>query len=170
MNRLKHMLDGISEWSGRIISYLSLALVLLICYDVFRRYIIGKTAVWIYELEWHFFAFLFLVGAAYTLKHDAHVRVDVFYQKWSPKGKAWINLLGAIVFLIPLCMLLIVEGYDFAYTAFEQQEISKDPDGLRNRFIVKAAIPLGAGFLLLQAFSLTLSSLMTLISPPTQHA
>lgn len=170
MVRFTQILDRISEWSGRLVSFLSLGLVLLICYDVFRRYIIGKTAVWIYELEWHLFAFLFLVGAAYTLKHDAHVRVDVFYQRWSTKGKAWINMLGAVIFLIPLCLLLVVEGYDFALTAFEQGEISKDPDGLRNRFIVKAAIPVGAALLLLQALSLTLTSLMILLSSSKRHA
>ena len=84
----------VNEYSGRFIAWLTSILVLIMCYDVFMRYIFKNTSVWIVELEWHLFALIYLIGAAYTLKHDAHVRVDVFYAKFSPKTQAIINFLG----------------------------------------------------------------------------
>ena len=78
LKQLINLIDSFSEWSGRIIAWLVLAMVLVIGYDVVMRYVFLSGSVGLQELEWHLFALLFLLGAAYTFKHDNHVRVDIF--------------------------------------------------------------------------------------------
>jgi TRAP-type mannitol/chloroaromatic compound transport system permease small subunit len=116
------------------------------------------------ELEWHCFAIIFLLGAASTLKHDKHVRVDVFYERFSEKKKAIINLTGSILFLIPFASLVIWSSLDFVKNSFLIHESSPDPGGLPARYILKACIPLGFFFLLLQAVSLASKSLLTVFT------
>lgn len=146
--------NRIVEWTGRKISWLTVILVLVICYDVIMRYLFNSSSVAIYEIEWHIFALIFLLGAAYALKHDRHVRVDVFYSGFPEKTKAWINLVGTLVLLLPLCWMLIVEGIDFVAHSFQLSESSPDPGGLPARYLIKAAIPVGFILLLIQAVSL----------------
>jgi len=81
------------------------------------------------ELEWHIFALIFLLAAGFTLKHDKHVRVDLFYEKMNKKDKAWINVLGILLFLIPWCVLIIKTSFHYAYSSFEMGETSPDPGG-----------------------------------------
>ena len=93
--------EALSELSGRAVSWLTSILVVLIGYDVAMRYAFNRTSIAIFEWEWHLYSLIFLLGAAFALKHDRHVRVDVFYSQWSPKGQAWVNLLGTLFFLLP---------------------------------------------------------------------
>ena len=109
------------------------------------------------------FAVIFLIGAAYTLKHDRHVRVDVLYMKFSKKYQAWINFLGCIIFLIPFSILVIWASQKFVMNSFKFQEISPDPGGLPARYILKACVPLGFFLILLQGFSLMFRSLLTIL-------
>ena len=155
--------NRIVEWVGRKISWLTALLVLVICYDVVMRYLFNSSSVAIYEIEWHIFSVIFLLGAAYALKHDRHVRVDVFYSKFPAKAKAWVNLLGTGLFLIPLCWILVAQGVDFVAHSFRFSESSPDPGGLPARYLIKAAIPLGFILLILQALSLALQSLLIIM-------
>ena len=147
-----------------MIAWLVLALVLLISYDVAMRYLFQSGSTALQELEWHIFALIFLLGAAYTLKHDGHVRVDVLYHaKWmSPRGRAWIDLFGALFFLIPFCALIIYSSWPFVMNAYELGEGSPDPGGLPHRFLLKAAIPLGFALVALQGLSMIIRSLRVL--------
>ena len=145
------ILREINEWIGVNVSWLTTALVLLICYDVAMRYLFSNTAAWVGELEWHLFAIVFLLGAGYTFKHDQHVRVDLFYQKFSATRKAWINIVGTIVFLIPWCVMIILTSWRYAKTSFKYLERSQDPGGLPARYLIKAMITLGFLLLLYQA-------------------
>lgn len=135
---------------GRITSWLSLFLVLLICTDVVLRYLFSATKTWVIELEWHIFGILFLLGAAYTFRDDQHVRVDVFYQKWSDKRKAWVNMLGILFFLIPWCITVIYVGGEYAWNSWKVREVSPDPGGLPLRYLLKGIIPLAFGLLLIE--------------------
>lgn len=146
-------------------AWLTTALVLVIMYDVVARYLFNTSSAGIVELEWYLFSFIFLLGAAYALKHDRHVRVDVFYQNFSPKRQAWVNLIGCTFFLIPFCVVVIIASLEFTANSWAIQEGSADPGGLPARYIVKAAIPIGFVLLLLQAISLLTHSLLTLIEP-----
>jgi len=161
---LSQITDTISEYSGRVVSWLTTILMLLICYDVAMRYLFNETSIAIFELEWHLFAIIFLLGAAYTLKYDKHVRVDVFYSKFSPRNQAWINLLGTLILLIPFCWIAISTSWSFTLNAFSIQESSPDPGGLPARYLIKGAIPLGFTFLLIQAISLLSKSLLTIMN------
>lgn len=153
MEALIKTIDWINEYVGRGIAYLSSGLVALICYDVAMRYLFRYTKIWIVELEWHLFALLFLLGLGYTFLHDRHVRVDVFYARYSAKGKAWINLLGSLLFLLPLCVVVLMTSFDFAARAYQWGEASADPGGLPFRWIVKSGVFVGFALLTLQAIS-----------------
>jgi len=163
------LIDGLNTKVGYAISWLSTLLVLVVCYDVFTRYFLRKSSVGVQELEWHIFAVLFLIGAAYTLKMDNHVRVDVIYTQLSPRGKAWINLLGSLIFLIPFSILILWACQGFISMSWAIQETSPDPGGLPYRYILKAMIPAGFSLILLQGIALTLRSFCTVIGRPLEE-
>ena len=148
----------VNEWVGKIAAWLTTLLVILVCFDVTVRYIFSDTAAWIMELEWHLFALIFLLGAGYALKHDRHVRVDLFYSNFSEKDKAITNIVGSLVFLIPWCILIIVFSFQYGLESFKINEGSPDPGGLPARYLIKFAIPLGMTLLLFQALSLLIDS------------
>lgn len=162
LERLAHRLEVLSEHTGRAVSWLTLALVALVSYDVTMRYIFRAGSVAAQELAWHLFALIFLLGAAYTLKHDAHVRVDVLYQRLDAQGRAWVDLAGGLLFLLPFCLVMIVTSVPFAYGAFLYDEGSPDPGGLPHRFLIKSAIPLGFTLLALQGLAQTMCSLVAI--------
>jgi len=157
-------IEALSEWSGRLVAWLILVMVLLICYDVTMRYLFHRGSVAVQELEWHVFAVVFLLGAAYTMKHDAHVRVDIIYHsKWmNERRRAWVDLLGGLLFLLPFCVLIVTTAWPFAYSAYELGEGSPDAGGLPYRFILKGAIPVGFALLLLQGVAAIIRSVQTL--------
>ena len=170
MNVLKTFtrgIDGLNEWVGRGVAWVTLALVLVIFVDVVMRYLFNTSYVFTQELEWHLFGFIFLIGAGYTLLHDGHVRVDIIYQRLGFKGQAWINLMGVIVFLIPGCLMIIITSFKFVLTSFLILEGSPDPGGIPFRFIVKGFIPAGFSLLLLQGLSLGVHSLLQILGVET---
>ena len=144
--------DSFSEYCGRAVSWLVLAMVLLVGYDVTMRYVFRSGSIALQELEWHLFSIIFLAGAAYTLKHDAHVRLDLFYQskRLTDRHRAWINLAGDLLFLIPFCILIIVSVWPFLYQSYLYAEGSPDPGGLPYRWLLKAMIPVGFAMLIVQ--------------------
>ncbi len=165
LTTLSDKIDALNEWAGRGIAWLSGLMVALFCVDVAMRYIFNISFASIFELEWHLFAAVFLIGAGYTLKHDKHVRVDVFYGEMSPKKQAFINLTGVLIFLLPVCFVIIKTSLLFVYNAWIINEGSGDPGGLPGRYVIKAFIPLGFFLLGLQGISLAIKSLAILINP-----
>lgn len=165
MQNLIDAIDGLNERMGKAASWLTLVLVILVCFDVITRYIFSNSSAWIMELEWHLFALIFLIGAAYAFKHDRHVRVDLFYSKLSAKDKALVDLVGNVIFLIPWCIIIIVYSFEYAMTSFRIGETSPDPGGLPARYLIKFAITLGVFLLLLQAIAQALRSYQTWREP-----
>jgi TRAP-type mannitol/chloroaromatic compound transport system permease small subunit len=147
------VIDKINEFFGFISNWLTTVLVILVCYDVFNRYLFGHTNPAMYELEWHIYAIIFLFGAGYALKYDKHVRVDITYVRFSPKVKAWVNLLGAIIFLLPFCVMVVYATKDWVWQSWIIKETSPDPGGLPARYILKACIPLCFILLFIQGIS-----------------
>jgi len=145
--RIQHALEALSEFTGRTVAWLVLGMTLLVCYDVADRYLLRGGSIALQELEWHLFALIFLLGAAYTLRHEGHVRIEIFYQLLGARGRALVDLVGHALFLLPFCALVIYASVPFVYNAWAFGEGSPDPGGLPWRFLLKAAIP--AGFLLL---------------------
>ena len=162
-------IDALNNWIGKTISWLTTILVVLVCFDVITRYLFSDTQAWIMELEWHLFALTFLLGAAYCFLHDKHVRVDLFYAKFSDKDKAMVNFIGALLFLIPWCIVIIKVSYDYALQSYLMGETSPDPGGLPALYIVKFAITIGVFLLLLQAISSLIKSGLTLFSKTDQE-
>jgi TRAP-type mannitol/chloroaromatic compound transport system permease small subunit len=135
--------------------------------DVVMRYLFKTSFVFTQELEWHLFAFIFLIGAGYTLLHDGHVRVDIIYQRLGTKGRAWVNLIGVIFFLIPGCYLVISTSWHFVSNSFSMLEGSPDPGGIPYRFIVKGTMTVGYALLLLQGISMGLHALLQILGVET---
>ncbi len=127
------------------------ALVLLVVYDATRRYLLHEGSVALQELEWHLFDVVIMLGIAYAMHRGAHVRVDIFYDRFSPAVKRVIDLVTMLFFVLPVSALILYVSYDFVLMSFSQMEASSDPGGLPYRFIIKALIPLAFALLILQA-------------------
>ncbi len=151
-------IDAITERVGRIAAWATAVVVVVVFVDVVMRYVFNTSYVFTQELEWHLFAFIFLMGAGATLLKDGHVRVDVFYQRFGHRGRAWINLLGVIFFLVPGCIMIIVTSLKFVASSFAVLEGSPDPGGIPYRFILKSCIPAGFVLVLIQGFALGIRS------------
>ncbi len=156
---MSNFFGEINERVGRAVAWLNVALILLVCLDVFARYLLNKTNPWVVELEWHFFSVIFLLGAGYAWKHDRHVRVDLFYARFSLKDKAMVNALGAILFLLPWSLLMIWVSFKYALTSFRIRETSPDPGGLPAFYPIKFAICIGMALLALQGIGKLLKDL-----------
>ena len=165
-------IEGFSETCGRGLSWLVLALVLLVAYDVMMRYFFLSGSIAIQELEWHLFSLMFLLGAAYTLKHDDHVRLDLVYRSrfMSDYRRAWVNLVCSLLILIPFCLLIIKSSWPFVSQAWQFAEGSPDPGGLPYRWVLKAAIPLGFVLLVVQGIGEGLKSLSFILEHKSRRA
>lgn len=159
--------DKLNEWIG---SYLVSAAVFLfiaiIFTNVVMRYVFNTSFVFMAEVEWHLFAFIFLMGAGYTLLYDGHVRVDIFYSSMGRKRRALVNCIGVLFLLIPSCYLVLTASIPWVATAYKIGEVSIDPGGIPARFALKAVLPIGYFLMLLQGLSLGIKSLCILIDKP----
>lgn len=162
LRKVAYFIHGLNEHIGRAAAWLTTLLMLLVCFDVVVRYLFNETQAWIMELEWHIFGLIFLLGAGYAFRHDRHVRVDLFYAKFSPKDKALVNLIGGVLFLIPWTAVLIYVSFEYATIAYLIGEGSPDPGGLPARYIIKYAITAGMGLLFLQGLASIIDSLLVL--------
>ncbi len=155
--KISRALDRLTEWIGLGVGWLTLAMVLIGAYNAVVRYL-GRFFGWnlssnaYLELQWYFFSLVFLLGAAYTLRRGAHVRVDVFYGRLSERGKAWINLLGTALFLLPFCGFCLWVSWPSVRNSWSIGEVSPDPGGLP-RYPIKAAILVAFVLLIVQGIS-----------------
>ncbi len=153
LDSLAQRIDRLNDGVGRAVSWLTTGMVLLTAYDTIMRYGFQHGNIALQELEWHLFGVVFLIGAAYTLKEDAHVRVDIIYARLDERKRAWINLIGSLIALIPFTILVIWCTKMFVMNSWAVRETSPDPGGLPARYALKAMIPLGFVLLLLQGVS-----------------
>lgn len=159
-----NLLDRISHLTGRAIAWLTLAMVLLTTIIVVLRYVFDTGFIWMQESVIWMHAAVFMVGAAYTLLYEEHVRVDIFYRNMSPRRRALIDFLGVLLFLLPLCGFLAWMAWDFAVVSWSIHESSREPGGLPYPMIplLKSVVLLMPVFVALQGVSLMLRSLHTL--------
>lgn len=148
------IIEKFIAWVGRTVALLNIVLILLIVIDVILRATLDLTAVWVTEVQWHLFALIFLLGAPYALQQDRHVRVDLFYERFSPQDRATVNRWGTLLLLIPWALLLLITGGQYAYEAWITGEGSPNPGGLPTFVPIKLMIPLAALLLLLQGIAL----------------
>ena len=124
------MLDRFSSLLGKASAWLTLFMVLVTFVVVVLRYVFDVGLIWLQESVVWMHGFVFMVGAAYTLQQEEHVRVDIFYREMSPKRKAWVDLIGVAVFLLPLCALLGWKAFDYVAMSWQLQEASRESGGL----------------------------------------
>lgn len=157
LRRISAAVDALNDRIGTAIRWLALVMVLLGAYNAIARYLTRYTGLSLAsnaftELQWYLFSLIFLLGAAYGLRHDVHVRVDVLFARLAPRARAWVDLGGTVLFLIPFCVLMLWVSWPAVRNSWMIRETSPDPGGLA-RYPIKAAILLGFALLVLQGLS-----------------
>lgn len=166
---LVHPIDCFSEISGRIIAWLTLAMAVVTLLVVIMRYLLGMNSIALQESVIYMHAAVFLMGSAYTLKNGGHVRVDIVYRRFSPIQKAWVNSLGSIILLLPMCGFLLVITWDMAWASWRIREVSAEAGGIPAVFLLKAIMPIAAASLALQGVAEVLRNLLCLMMPDLHH-
>ncbi len=153
MIKISFYIDKITSFFAKISAASLLLLALLVFFDALMRYLFHSGSIALQELEWHLFDMTFLLSGAYALKHNKHVRVDIFYDRFPKKIKDYIDFFDNLLLIAPFTLILLYYGFDFTLQSFFQHEGSSDPGGLCCRYLIKALIPLFAFLLFLQSFS-----------------
>ncbi len=166
MRALVQFIDSVTDLSGRLLAWLALAMALVTALIVVMRYGFSVNSIFAQEAVVYLHGCLFMLGAAYALKTGAHVRVDIFYRNFSPRAQAWVNSLGGIVFLMPLCLFILFSSWNYVTESWAVRETSPEPGGIPAVFLLKTLIPLLAVNLFLQGLAETLRSAMVLVEEP----
>ena len=134
---------------GSFISWIWLVLMGIIVLNVFARYILSEGRIEFEEIQWHLYSLGFLIAIALGVSFDSHIRVDVLHERFSPTTQALIDLYGYVLFVLPLCALMLIYGFPFVAHSFETGEVSASPGGLPFRWLIKSALILGFGGLMI---------------------
>ncbi|MEZ5530566.1 MAG: TRAP transporter small permease subunit [Porticoccaceae bacterium] len=153
LDSLARAIDCFTEWTGRLIAWLTLAMMLLTCAVVVMRYFLETGSIALQESVTYLHSLLFLMGAAYTLKRGGHVRVDILYQRFSPKTQALIDAIGTLLFLIPVCLLILLLCWDYVANSWAIREVSKEARGLPWVYLLKSLLLIMPVTLLLQGLA-----------------
>ena len=158
------IIDRISSAIGRAAAWLTLAMVLVTFLIVVMRYVFDSGFIWLQESLVWMHAAVFMLGAAYTLQMEEHVRVDIFYRDMSERRRAWVNFLGVLVFVFPLCAFFVVSAFSYAGASWSLHEISLNAGGLPYPAIplLKTVLIIMPVAVALQGLSLLLRSLRTI--------
>jgi TRAP-type mannitol/chloroaromatic compound transport system permease small subunit len=154
---LRALIERFTDLTGRATSWLVLVIVVLMATNVLLRYLFSYGSVWAQELEWHLLAPLILFGMSYALLHGEHVRVDVLYANFSPRKKLYVDLLSAVLSMV-ISLVIIWLSLKYVQQSWVIGEQSSDPGGLPFRWALKALIPLGFLFMILQSLALALGT------------
>jgi TRAP-type mannitol/chloroaromatic compound transport system permease small subunit len=141
MPRIVKLIDNFIIRIGNVISWLSLLLIAAIVLQVILRYVFSSGLVIIEELQWHLYAIIVMSAVSYGVTKDIHVRMDLLYQKYSDRTKAWIDIFGLALFLLPLSLVLCTQGVDLVQASYAVNEKSVAPDGLPWRWLIKSVLP-----------------------------
>jgi TRAP-type mannitol/chloroaromatic compound transport system permease small subunit len=156
-------IDLFTEYCGRLLAWLGLGMALLTALIVVLRYGFNVGSILAQEAVTYMHGTLFLLGAAYALKSGAHVRVDIFYRSFSARTRAWIDSLGGIVFLLPLCVFIFASSWDYVQESWSMREASPEPGGIPAVFLLKTLIPMAAVNLGLQGAAEILRNALFLV-------
>ncbi len=161
---MNYYIDTLTKKIGFITSILALILALLVGYDATMRYLFSEGSIALQEIEWHIFDIVFLFGLSYALKHDKHVRVDIFFANYSTQTKSMVQILSMLILVIPFSLFFLSGALDMTVQSYLQNEISSDPGGLTHRFLIKGVLFLAFILLVLQAISEIIKSYNKLAS------
>ncbi|HFE36864.1 MAG TPA: TRAP transporter small permease subunit [Gammaproteobacteria bacterium] len=167
------VIDLINDKIGKSISWLTLLMVLVTFGIVIMRYVFNEGSIAIQESVMYMHALVFMLGAAYTLKQDGHVRVDIFYNKMSPRKKSVVNFFGYLLLLLPVCVFIFWSSWEYVTDAWRVKESSREAGGLPWVYMLKASILAMAALLILQAVAEMLRNLLTIFGtsshPPLEN-
>ncbi len=155
---MSKLLDAFSIRVGHAVSWLTLLMVIVTFVIVVLRYVFGTGLIWLQESLTWMHAAVFMLGAAYTLQQEEHVRVDIFYRKMSEQQRAWVNLLGVLVFIFPMCAFFVYESIDYVAASWSLREVSRNSGGLSY-----PAVPLLKSVLVIMPVAVALQGLALLL-------
>lgn len=172
--RVAGVIDRLSDRIGRVTSWLALIMVLVGAFNAIFRYLgrflgvqLGSNS-WL-ELQWYLFSLLFLLGAAYALRYDAHVRVDVLFARLSDRARAWINIAGTVLLLLPFTIFMLIVSWPTVRNSWGIREVSSDPGGLP-RYPLKTFLLVCFALLFLQGISELIKEIHALrTGTPAEH-
>lgn len=166
IKRFVGLIDGMNEWVGRTVAWLTLLMVSVTFFVAIARYGFAFGKVWLQESYVWMHGAVFMLGAGYTLLHNGHVRVDVFYRPASVRYKAWIDLLGVVLLLTPMIAFVYWYAVPYVASSWRALEASREAGGLPRLYWLKTALLLFCLFTFLQGLSLALRSAMVLRGHP----
>ncbi len=161
-------IDCFAEWTGKTVSLLILVMMVLTCTIVVLRYGFSLGSIVLQESVGYLHAVLFLSAMAFTLKQDGHVRVDIFYRRLNRNQKAWVNAVGSLIFLLPVCSFIVYSSWDFVINSWRVKESSPNAGGIPMVYLLKTLIPVAAILLALQGGGEVLRSLLQLMPKKVQ--
>jgi len=164
MLSLVNNIERFIDWSGRAVSWLTLLMVIVTFIVVVLRYVFDIGWIALQESVTYMHAMVFLVGASWAMQHDAHVRVDIFYSRFSTRTKAWIDLFGSLLLLLPVMMFIAWISWEYVIDSWEVLEGSREAGGLPAVFLLKSLIVVLAIMLILQALVQIMRSVQTIRS------
>jgi TRAP-type mannitol/chloroaromatic compound transport system permease small subunit len=154
------IIDQISEWAGKTVAWLFLVLIFTVAYDLFARRLTGRATDWAFDINYMIYGTNFMIAGAYTLLHNGHVRVDVLYNNFAPKTRAWLEIFFYVVLMLPLCIILFYStGIDFLYSV-ESREVSIQSSWHPPIYHYKFVMPLTFFLLILQSVSQLVKNIM----------
>ncbi|KAB7889292.1 TRAP transporter small permease subunit [Poseidonibacter ostreae] len=159
MLKLEKGFDKFANFIGYITAIVMVLMILNVFYDVVMRYFFRSGSIAMQEMEWHLFSVIILLGISYTLKEDGHVRVDLIYDTLKDKKKAMINMIGVVLFILPISLLIGFGSIDYVIEAYQSGEQSGDPGGLTNRWLVKSLIPISFFLLIITSIGFFIKNL-----------
>lgn len=162
MKAVIRTIDFLSAAVGKSAAWLTLAIVLLTTYLVIGRYVLRTNSIALQELVVYMHAAVFMLGAAYALQRDEHVRVDVFYRGAAPRNKAIVNIVGTLFFLLPFATLVLWFSWRYAGNAWQVREASSNAGGLPYVYWLKTLIPVFAAMLIVQGIAELLRNILIL--------
>lgn len=149
-------LERINDRIGRAVAWLALAMVLVTFLIVVLRYVLDLGWIALQESVTYMHAVLFMLGIGFALRHDGHVRVDIFYQRLSPRGRAWIDLVGTLLLLFPVCIFIAWMGWDYVSAAWAVSEGSREAGGLPGVYLLKTLILIMPALVMVQGLAIVL--------------
>ncbi len=162
MEKFLKACDATSEWSGRIFVWLAIPLAVVVVYEVISRRFFNSPHVWATEVTNYIYGPHFMLVAAYTMLHKGHVRIDVIYEKFSPRTRGILDIITYTIFFFPFCSIVLYQGIIFAYTSWSIGETSESA-ALRVVPLIKTAIPVSIGLLLIQGIATYIRAIMQTI-------
>lgn len=162
MQNIVRFIDRMNDVIGRSISWLTVLMVIVTFLVVVLRYVFSSGWIAMQESIIYMHSIVFMLGVAYTLKQNGHVRVDIFYERMGPRSRAWVDLLGVAFLLIPFCLFIIVISWNYVSLSWSLLEGSRDAGGIAAVFLLKTTIPVMAILLMLQGIAQGLRNILLL--------